>query len=296
MSRARKAAGRRLDALAHWLLRFRIIAAPARWIANSNLTWSIISRTDRIRRNRLRDRVKAAGPEMMPKHISMIMDGNRRFAWNRSMETDAGHAAGKQKLKDVMRWILDLEVPYLTVYALSTENLTSRNEAELDTLFDLYVAGLDEIAEDPLIHNNRVRVQVVGRTELLPERVREGIARAEAATSQYDDFLFTVCLAYGGREEIVDAVRTIAADHAAGTLDLDSIDPSAISSRLYTADLPDPDLVIRTSGEERVSNFLLWQIAYSELYFTDVHWPSFRRRDLYAAIEDYQMRRRRYGS
>ena len=295
MSRTRKSAGRRIDALAHWLLRFRIISAPARWIANSTLAWSVISRTDRIRRNRLRDRVKAAGPEMMPQHISMIMDGNRRFAWNRSMDTEAGHAAGKQRLKDVMRWILDLEIPYLTVYALSTENLTSREGKELDTLFDLYVSGLEEISTDPMVHENRVKVQVVGRTELLPERLRKAIAEAEAATSQYSDFLFTVCLAYGGREEIVDAVKTIAADHAAGDLDLDSIDPAAISSRLYTAELPDPDLVIRTSGEERVSNFLLWQIAYSELYFTDVHWPSFRRSDLYEAIEDYQLRRRRYG-
>lgn len=295
MSRTRKSAGRRIDALAHWLLRFRIISAPARWIANSTLAWSVISRTDRIRRNRLRDRVKAAGPEMMPRHISMIMDGNRRFAWNRSMDTEAGHAAGKQRLKDVMRWILDLEIPYLTVYALSTENLTSREGEELDTLFDLYVSGLEEISTDPMVHENRVKVQVVGRTEILPERLRKAIAEAEAATSQYSDFLFTVCLAYGGREEIVDAVKTIAADHAAGDLDLDSIDPAAISSRLYTADLPDPDLVIRTSGEERVSNFLLWQIAYSELYFTDVHWPSFRRSDLYEAIEDYQLRRRRYG-
>ncbi|MAU18825.1 MAG: di-trans,poly-cis-decaprenylcistransferase [Euryarchaeota archaeon] len=295
MSRTRKSAGRRIDALAHWLLRFRIISAPARWIANSTLAWSVISRTDRIRRNRLRDRVKAAGPEMMPQHISMIMDGNRRFAWNRSMDTEAGHAAGKQRLKDVMRWILDLEIPYLTVYALSTENLTSREGEELDTLFDLYVSGLEEISTDPMVHENRVKVQVVGRTELLPERLRKAIAEAEAATSQYSDFLFTVCLAYGGREEIVDAVKTIAADHAAGDLDLDSIDPAAISSRLYTAELPDPDLVIRTSGEERVSNFLLWQIAYSELYFTDVHWPSFRRSDLYEAIEDYQLRRRRYG-
>jgi tritrans,polycis-undecaprenyl-diphosphate synthase [geranylgeranyl-diphosphate specific] len=211
------------------------------------------------------------------------------------MDTEAGHAAGKQRLKDVMRWILDLEIPYLTVYALSTENLTSREGEELDTLFDLYVSGLEEISRDPMVHENRVKVQVVGRTELLPERLRKAIAEAEAATSQYSDFLFTVCLAYGGREEIVDAVKTIAADHAAGDLDLDSIDPVAISSRLYTADLPDPDLVIRTSGEERVSNFLLWQIAYSELYFTDVHWPSFRRRDLYEAIDDYQLRRRRYG-
>ena len=296
MSRARKSAGRRIDALAHWLLRFRVISAPARWIANSTIAWSVISRTDRIRRNRLRDRIKAAGLEMMPRHISMIMDGNRRFAWNRSINTDAGHAAGKKRLKDVMRWILDLEIPYLTVYALSTENLTSREGEELDTLFDLYVSGLEEISTDPLVHENRVKVQVVGRTDLLPDHVRKAIAEAEEATSQYSDFLFTVCLAYGGREEIVDAVKTIAADHAAGDLDIDSIDPAAISSRLYTADLPDPDLVIRTSGEERVSNFLLWQIAYSELYFTDVHWPSFRRSDLYEAIEDYQLRRRRYGS
>ena len=212
------------------------------------------------------------------------------------MDTEAGHAAGKQRLKDVMSWILDLKIPYLTVYALSTENLTSREGEELDTLFDLYVSGLEEISRDPMVHDNRVKVQVVGRIELLPDHVRKAIAEAEAATSQYSDFLFTVCLAYGGREEIVDAVKTIAADHAAGDLDIDSIDPAAISSRLYTADLPDPDLVIRTSGEERVSNFLLWQIAYSELYFTDVHWPSFRRRDLYEAIEDYQLRRRRYGS
>ena len=141
MGRTRSALGRRIDALAHWLLRWRLIAAPAKWVANSRLAWSFISRTDRIRRNRLRERVISSGPEMMPKHISMIMDGNRRFAWNRSLQTEAGHSAGKQKLKEVMRWILDLEIPYLTVYALSTENLTSRDDTELETLFDLYVSG-----------------------------------------------------------------------------------------------------------------------------------------------------------
>lgn len=233
---------------------------------------------------------------MMPNHISMIMDGNRRFAWDRSMQTEAGHSAGKQKLKEVMRWVLDLKIPYLTVYALSTENLSSRDDTELETLFDLYVSGLEEISQDPLIHDNKVRVQVVGRKELLPDRVRDAIKNSEDATSLYSDFLFTVCLAYGGREEIVDAVKEIAQEHASGNLNLESIDPTAISSRLYTSELPDPDLVIRTSGEERVSNFLLWQIAYSELYFSDVHWPSFSRRDLYEAIEDYQMRKRRYGS
>ena len=296
MRRTRSALGRRLDSLAHWLLRWKIIAVPAAWMANSRMAWSFISRTDRIRRNRLRERVISAGPDMMPNHISMIMDGNRRFAWDRSMQTQAGHSAGKQKLKEVMRWVLDLKIRYLTVYALSTENLISRDKDELDTLFDLYISGLKEISQDPLIHENKVRVQVVGRLELLPEKVRRAINEAQEATSEYSEFLFTVCLAYGGREEIVDAVKEIAQEHASGNLNLESIDPTAISSRLYTSELPDPDLVIRTSGEERVSNFLLWQIAYSELYFSDVHWPSFSRRDLYEAIEDYQMRKRRYGS
>ena len=195
-----------------------------------------------------------------------------------------------------MRWVLDLKIRYLTVYALSTENLISRDKDELDTLFDLYISGLREISQDPLIHENKVRVQVVGRLELLPEKVRRAINETQEATSGYSEFLFTICLAYGGREEIVDAVKEIAQEHASGNLNLESIDPTAISSRLYTSELPDPDLVIRTSGEERVSNFLLWQIAYSELYFSDVYWPSFSRRDLYEAIEDYQMRKRRYGS
>jgi tritrans,polycis-undecaprenyl-diphosphate synthase [geranylgeranyl-diphosphate specific] len=135
----------------------------------------------------------------------------------------------------------------------------------------------------------------VGRLELLPIRVREAITRAEERTSDYSDFTFTVCLAYGGREEIVDAVKGVASDHASGKLKLEQIDTNEISNRLYDADVPDPDLVIRTSGEERVSNFLLWQIAYSELYFTDVHWPSFSKKELYEAIETFQLRRRRYG-
>ena len=130
---------------------------------------------------------------------------------------------------------------------------------------------------------------------MLPQRVQDAIDRAEERTRDYSDFTFTVCLAYGGREEIVDAVKGVAEDHSAGRLSLDEIDTEEISKRLYDAHIPDPDLVIRTSGEERVSNFLLWQIAYSELYFTDVHWPSFSKADLYEALESYQLRRRRYG-
>ena len=212
------------------------------------------------------------------------------------MESGQGHSAGKERLKDVMKWVLDLDIPYLTVYALSSENLTNRTEEEIEILFDLYVQGLNEISVDPLIHENGVRVNAVGRLNMLPARVRDAISRAEEVTREYKNFTFTVCLAYGGREEIIDAVKSLAKDHAKGEVEIDSIDANAISSRLYTSKLPDPDLVIRTSGEERISNFLLWQIAYSELYFTDIHWPSFSRQDLYWAIEDYVARGRRYGS
>jgi len=292
MGRMRKSLGRRIDGLAKWLLGFRIISAPAKVIANSSYAWSFVSRTDRIRANRLGDRLKEGD---LPEHVSIIMDGNRRFAWGSNIGRDMGHHQGKEKLKEVMDWILDLGIPYLTVYALSTENMRERPEDELESLYDLYIAGLDEIAEDSRIHSRGVKVQAVGRLESLPSRVREAIDRAESRTADHSDFLFTVCLAYGGREEIIDAVREVAEDHAKGELALESIDSAQISARMYTADLPDPDLVIRTSGEERISNFLLWQIAYSELHFTDVHWPSFSKNDLYEALESYQSRRRRYG-
>ena len=292
MRRRRSVFGKRLDSFAKWLLRFRLISIPARKIANSSVAWSIISRSDRVRANRLRDRLVLGE---LPKHISIIMDGNRRFAWSKSSVVGVGHSEGKEKLKEVMNWVLDLGVPYFTVYALSTENISERGDDELDVLYDLYVSGLREISEDSRIHERGVRVQVVGRLEMLPQRVRDAISRAEEVTSEYSNFTFTVCLAYGGREEIVDAVKSVAIDHASGNLDVDSIDSSEITSRMYASELPDPDLVIRTSGEERISNFLLWQIAYSELHFSDVFWPSFSKADLYEAIESYQYRRRRYG-
>ena len=284
--------GSRLDSLAKWLLRFRIFSIPASIVSNSRIAWSMISRVDRVRVRRQKDRISAFD---LPNHVSIIMDGNRRFAWNRSLGTEIGHKYGKEKLKDVMDWILELGIPYLTVYALSTENISGRKGQELDSLYDLYVTGLDEIAEDPRIHAKKVKVRVAGRTEMLPQRVRDAIDRAESRTSSYSDFTFTVCLAYGGREEIVDAVKGVAEDHSSGRLSLGDIDTEEISKRLYDAHIPDPDLVIRTSGEERVSNFLLWQIAYSELYFTDVHWPSFTKGDLFDAIETFQARRRRFG-
>ena len=292
MRSRRRVLGKSLDLFAKWLLKFRLISIPARKIADSSFAWSVISRSDRVRANRLRDRILLSE---LPKHVSIIMDGNRRFAWSKSSPVGLGHSEGKEKLKEVMDWVLDLGIPYFTVYALSTENITEREDDELDVLYDLYVSGLHEISEDSRIHDRGVRVQVVGRLGMLPKRVRDAISHAEEVTSQYSDFTFTVCLAYGGREEIIDAVKSVAVDHASGNLDIDSIDSSEITNRMYASELPDPDLVIRTSGEERISNFLLWQIAYSELHFSDVFWPSFSKSNLYEAIESYQQRRRRYG-
>ena len=227
-------------------------------------------------------------------HLAIIMDGNRRFAWRSNLAAGLGHRIGKEKLERVLDWVLELKIPWFTVYALSTENL-NRPKDELDVLFDLYVEGLRDIADDERIHDNNVRVNIIGRRELLPKRVNEAIDYAESKTADYDDFVFTVCLAYGSREEMITAIQTIAKDYDAGDISLDDIDQEAVSKRLYTADMPDPDLVIRTSGEERISNFLLWQMAYSELYFTDVFWPSFAKKDLLKAIRTYQERGRRYG-
>tara|TARA_B110000014_G_C20097518_1_gene575537 strand:+ start:263 stop:1144 length:882 start_codon:yes stop_codon:yes gene_type:complete len=292
MGNQRSGVGRALDSMAKWLLKFRLVSIPAKSIANSRFAWSLISRSDRIRTNRLRDRLTSGE---VPRHVSIIMDGNRRFAWSKNSKTMIGHSEGKEKLKEVMDWVLDLGIPFFTVYALSTENILEREDDELDILYNLYISGLNEIAEDPRIHERGVRVQVVGRLDMLPQEVRVAIENAEEVTSEYSNFTFTICLAYGGREEIVDAVKSVAVDHASGELDIESINSSEITKRMYASELPDPDLVIRTSGEERISNFLLWQIAYSELHFTDVFWPSFSKADLYEAIESYQYRRRRYG-
>ena len=195
--------------------------------------------------------------EIQPKHLAIIMDGNRRFAWRSNLATHVGHRIGKQRLEAVLDWVLELGIPWFTVYALSTENL-NRPADELETLFKLYIDGLKSIAD-------------------------------------YNDFVFTVCLAYGAREELIHAIQNIAELHKSGDLSLEQITEEIVSEHLYTADMPDPDLVIRTSGEERISNFLLWQMAYSELYFTDVFWPSFKKKDLLKAVQTYQMRKRRFG-
>ncbi len=228
-------------------------------------------------------------------HLAIIMDGNRRFAWSKALTSSLGHRLGKEKLEQVMDWVLDLNIQFFTVYALSTENIINRNDDELMDLYQLYIDGLRDIADDERIHANEVKVQIIGRREMLPKSVNDAIDYAENKTKNYDKFTFTVCLAYGSREEIISAIQSIADDHAKGKLPLKDIDETQVSNRLYTSNIPDPDLVIRTSGEERISNFLLWQMAYTEFYFTDVFWPSFSKKEMLKAIQTFQQRKRRFG-
>ncbi len=230
----------------------------------------------------------------VPHHVAIIMDGNRRFAQEWGMPTADGHVKGKDKLEEVLDWCLDVGVRILTVYAFSTENF-NRHDREVQTLMRLFKENFYRVGDDERVHKNGIRVRVLGQKDLLPPEVQEAIAYAEGRTAHYKNYMFNLAVAYGGREEILEAIRRLVADARAGNIAPEEIDEKFFSRRLYTADMPDPDLVLRTSGEERISNFLLWQLAYSELYFVDVYWPGFRRIDFLKAIRSYQMRRRRYG-
>ncbi|MBN1109488.1 MAG: di-trans,poly-cis-decaprenylcistransferase [Methanomassiliicoccales archaeon] len=231
---------------------------------------------------------------MIPDHVAIIMDGNRRFAMEIGLAMNEGHVKGKDKLEEVMEWCQEMGIKVLTVYAFSTENL-QRDEAEVQYLMDLFEESFLKLAEDQRVHRNHIRVTVLGQRELLPERVIKAIETAEERTKDYDRYYYNIALAYGSRQEMISAIRRIAQKVKEGDLTVEDIDEKMFSSFLYTADFPDPDLVLRTSGEERVSNFLLWQLAYSELYFTDVFWPGFRKVDFLRAIRSYQARQRRFG-
>lgn len=230
----------------------------------------------------------------IPRHIAIIMDGNRRYAEERGDPALKGHEYGGEKLREMLDWCFEVDVKILTVYAFSTENFT-RNSEEVDCLMDLFVDNLRRSAEDDMLKKNGVRFKVLGNIDILSEKVREAIRFAEERTKDNDRFLFNMAVAYGGREEIVNAVKNIVRDHESGKISVDDIDEKMFSSYLYTQDLPDPDLILRTSGEIRLSNFLLYQLAYSEFYFTDVYWPGFRKVDFLRAIRNYQMRLRRFG-
>jgi tritrans,polycis-undecaprenyl-diphosphate synthase [geranylgeranyl-diphosphate specific] len=230
----------------------------------------------------------------IPQHIAIIMDGNRRLAEKAGLLPWEGHRMGAEKLEEVLDWCIDLGIKTVTAYAFSTENF-DRSEIEREKLFDLFEEYFNKAAEDEKIHKNRARIRAIGKIERFPERVKRAIKKAEEATKDYNDFYLNLAVAYGGRQEILDAVKGVAEEVKEGKLEIDAIDEAAFTKKLYTNGLPDPDLIIRTSGEERISGFLLWQSAYSELYFCESYWPGFRKIDFLRAIRTFQQRKRRFG-
>ncbi|MGQ0537149.1 MAG: polyprenyl diphosphate synthase [Methanobacteriota archaeon] len=234
--------------------------------------------------------------EPVPRHVAIIMDGNRRFAESLGLAPSDGHRLGRDTLEHVVDWCLETGVKVLTVYAFSTENFR-RDGHEVHLLMDLFEENFRRMADDERVHKNRIHVRAIGQIDLLPARVQEAIRYAEERTRAYTDHYYNVAVAYGGREEILQAMQQIARDVKTGALSPDDVDETLVAKYLYTSHLPipDPDLILRTSGEERISNFLLWQLAYSELYFSDIHWPGFRKIDFLRAIRAYQRRQRRYG-
>ena len=230
--------------------------------------------------------------EAMPCHVAIIMDGNGRWAESRGLPRAAGHRQGMETLKEIVEACLDFGIAILTVFAFSTENW-KRPREEVDILMGLLVEYLEkEIGE---LHRQGVRVQTLGEMGQLPKKAREELLKATELTADNNRLILNVAINYGGRAEIVRAAREISRLAHAGRLHPDDIDEELFSRHLFTGGLPDPDLLIRPSGEYRISNFLLWQLAYTEFWFTDILWPDFRREQLEEAIRAYQLRDRRFG-
>ena len=229
----------------------------------------------------------------VPAHVAIVMDGNGRWAKQRGLPRTDGHAAGEAALWDTVKGAVEVGVRWLTVYAFSTENWT-RPPSEVVFLMNFNRGLLQRRREE--LHRMNVRIRFVGRRDWrVPRSVLKEIRLSEELTRDNTGMTLTIAFNYGGRKEIVDAVRSLAAEAKAGRLNPDKIDDKAIARRMYSPDMPDPDLLIRTSGEMRISNFLLWEVAYSELWFTPVFWPDFNREYLFEAIRDFQKRERRFG-
>lgn len=237
---------------------------------------------------------EAIDPRRVPRHVAIVMDGNGRWARQRGLKRTEGHAAGEEALFDTVEGALEIGLPWLTVYAFSTENWR-RPLDEVRFLMRFNESLLLRRRDD--LHHRGVRVRFIGRRGgRVPKRVLRHIEDTEAMTARNRRMTLTFAFNYGGRAEITDAVRELAREVWARRLRPDAIDEPTVERRFYAPDMPDPDLLVRTSGEYRISNFLLWECAYSELVFTDVLWPDFRREDLFAAVREYQRRERRFGA
>ena len=228
----------------------------------------------------------------IPKHIAIIMDGNGRWAEKRDMPKIMGHKQGVESIKKAVQACIKFGVKYLTLYAFSTENWL-RPRKEVEGLFKLLENFLD--SQFQIFHKNNVRLRIIGDREKIAPFLRKKIEQAEKDTESYNSLVLNIALSYGARQEIVSAVKNISEDVKKGSVETSDVDEKLFSEYLYTKDCPDPDLLIRTSGEMRISNFLLWQISYAEFYVTPKLWPDFGETDLKLAIEEYDNRERRYG-
>ncbi len=230
--------------------------------------------------------------KQLPKHIAIIMDGNGRWAQKQGRDRTFGHQSGVNAVREAAESAAELGIEYLTLYAFSTENW-SRPKSEVDALMSLLVNTIEK--ETPTLNKNNICLNAIGDIESLPEESRNQLLKTIENTSENDRMTLNLALSYSARWELTEAVKLIVNKVNNGILNIDQIDQELINDHLNTAGMPDPELLIRTSGEYRISNFLLWQIAYAEFYFTDTLWPDFTREDLYKAILNYQCRERRFG-
>ncbi len=231
-------------------------------------------------------------PAKLPSHIAIIMDGNGRWAKKRLLNRIKGHEKGSEAVRTIVRACREIRIPNLTLYAFSTENW-QRPKSEIVALMTLLKKFLE--SEQKEMVDNNIRLNAIGQTERLPKNVQQALHKAMTVTRKNDGMLLNLALSYGGRAEIVKMVKEIAIKVKDGNIEPDSITPELISEHLYTSEIPDPDLLIRTSGEMRISNFLLWQIAYTEIYVTDTLWPDFGKDEFVRILIDYQHRKRRFG-
>lgn len=231
-----------------------------------------------------------------PEHIAIVLDGNRRWASSKELDPWFGHEKGAERVEQLLDWCLKLNVKSITLYAFSTENFR-RTKSEIEEIMRIADGEFRKLLTDERIHGRKIRVKVIGRLGLLPESMRQLISDVEKATENYNQHFLNIAFAYGGRAEIVDAARKIAKKAQEGEITPEQVDERLFEQYLYTSHLPkqDPDLIIRTSGEERLSGFLLWQSAYSELLFLDVYWPDIRLIDVLRAFRTFKRRKRRYG-
>ncbi len=279
-SSAAPSSGRRARAAKRTLRAFNALTRPLYWLYERRLMRAILQ------------------GGRLPRHIGIIMDGNRRFARAVGLDVKAGHDHGADKAREVLDWCLELGISHVTLWGISTDN-RGRAPDEVAHLHALFAQQARDLLSDEKLHANRVRVRIIGDTSDFPEEAKEALRTMEEATQDYDNLHVNVALGYGGREEIIDAVNKLLLARLAAGETLESVAGNVcaeeLTAHLYTAGMPDPDFVIRTSGEIRLSGFMPWQTAYSEFYFCDANWPEFRKVDFLRAVRSYQARERRYG-